>query len=94
MNLGSFSKQPSERVAVSIVYTDALDDRDGVASIESCVVDQPGGVEAVPVLASTERVRVWISGGVDGARYKVTTTVRTSGGEVFEDEIFCKVREK
>lgn len=92
MKVGTFSKQPGERISNSILYTDALDEGDEVTTVVSCVAT-PAGLTASPVLASGDRVRVWSEGGVSGESYKITVTVETAGGEIFEDELTCRVRE-
>ncbi|MCK2097519.1 hypothetical protein [Thauera aromatica] len=92
MKLGSVTKQPGERVSISISYTDALDAGDEVTLVESCTVDPAGVLTASPSLVSTDRVRVWIDGGEDGVIYKITVTISTAGGERLEDEVFFKVR--
>lgn len=92
MKLGTFPKQPSERLSKSIVYGDALDDGDEIATVMSCVVD-PAGLTVVPTLVDGNRVRLWTSAGADGVAYKITVTVQTAGGEIFEDELTCRVRE-
>lgn len=93
MKVGSVTKQPGERISVSIAYTEGLDEGDELQQIDSCVVDVPGELTATPVLATETRVRIWLEGGVDGKTYKVTTTVTTSGGERLEDEVMVKVKE-
>lgn len=92
MKLGTFPKQPSERLSKSILYGDALDDGDEIATVMSCVVD-PAGLTVVPTLVGGNRVRLWASAGTDGVAYKITVKVQTSGGEIFEDELTCRVRE-
>ncbi|MWV17566.1 hypothetical protein F3I16_16105 [Pseudomonas sp. L-22-4S-12] len=92
MKLGTFPKQPSERLSKSITYADALDDGDEIATVMSCAV-APAGLTAVPTLVDGNRVRLWVSAGVDGVAYKITVKVQTSGGEIFEDELTCRVRE-
>lgn len=93
MNLGVFTKQPGEKISVSIDYSSALDDGDSVSRVESCTVEPGLELDASPVLVDADRVRIWVDGGTDGIRYKITTVVTTAGGERFEDELFCKVRE-
>ncbi|GAD62021.1 phage fiber-tail adaptor protein [Aquipseudomonas alcaligenes] len=92
MKLGTFPKQPAERLSKSIIYSDALDDGDEIASVMSCTVDQPG-LLVVPTLVDGSRVRLWVSEGFDGAAYKITVKVQTAGGEIFEDELTCRVRD-
>lgn len=92
MKLGTFTKQPSERLSKSIIYTEALDDGDEIASVMSCSVDVEG-LTVVPALVDGDRVRIWVSAGADGVAYKITVKVQTAGGEIFEDELTCRVRE-
>jgi hypothetical protein len=93
MKVGSFEKQPGERISVSIGYAYALDDGDEVSLVNSCVVSPDGEMTASAVLAATDRVRVWVEGGLDRVAYTVTVTVTTAGGERLEDELTCKVKE-
>lgn len=92
MKVGTFNKQPAERLSNSIVYTEALDDGDSIASVVSCTAD-PAGLTVSPVLVSDDRVRIWAEGGVSGVAYKITVIVATNGGEILEDELICKVKE-
>lgn len=62
------------------------------AQLMSCVAE-PAGLAAAPVLVAGDRVRVWVEGGADGAVYKITVKVLTAGGEIFEDELTCRVRD-
>lgn len=92
MKVGTFTKQPSERISKSIVYADALDEGDYIETVESCV-SSPVGLTVNAGLSSNERVRVWFDDGVDKTKYTVTVLVTTHQGERFEDEIVCDVRE-
>lgn len=93
MKLGSFTKQTIEARWISIFYTDDLDDGDEVTTVESCVVEPAGELTVSPVLSDVDRVRVLHDGGVHGTDYKISTTVYTAGGERFQDEIICRVRD-
>lgn len=93
MKLGTFTKQPVERISVSIHYADALDVGDEVSQVDACVVTPAGEMTATPILASTDRVRIFTEGGEDGTTYKITVTVTTAGSERFEDELICRVKE-
>lgn len=92
MKLGTFKKQPRERLSVSILYTDMLDEGDSLSEIEFCVPD-PAGLHVSALLADVDRVRVFASGGESGVKYKITTLVHTVGGERIESEVFCQVKE-
>jgi hypothetical protein len=93
MKVGTFQKQPGEKISTSINYEDALDDGDSIASIVSCVVSPSNELTVTATLASATRVRIWSEGGTDGIAYKITVTTTTQGGERFEDELTCKVKE-
>lgn len=92
MKVGSFTKQPGERISNSITYEDALDVADYLETVKSCTAS-PAGLGVKAGLADASRVRVWHEGGTHGTDYKVTVVVTTHNGERFEDEIICKVRE-
>lgn len=92
VKVGTFTKQPGERLSNSILYEDALDVDDYLETVDSCV-SIPSGLTVNAGLSSSNRVRVWYEGGVDKIDYTVTVTVTTHSGERFEDEIICKVRE-
>lgn len=92
MKVGTFAKQPSEKISNSILYEDSLDEGDYLETVVSCVAT-PVGLNVLAGLSSSNRVRVWYEGGTDGVTYKVTVTVTTHQGERLEDEITCKVKE-
>lgn len=93
MKLGTFTKQPRERISRSVFYTEALDEGDEIATVDSVTVEPAGEMTATPVLVSGDRVRIWTQGGIDGAAYKVTITITTQFGEILEDELTVKVKE-
>lgn len=92
MKVGTFTKQPGERLSKSITYEDALDVGDYLETVVSCVA-APSGLSVNAGLSDDKRVRIWFEGGVDKVKYTVTVTVTTHQGERFEDEIVCDVRE-
>lgn len=92
VKVGTFTKQPGERISNSILYDDALDAGDYLETVDSCTAT-PAGLQVNAGLASTTRARIWHEGGVDGATYTVTVVTTTHNGERFEDEIVCKVKE-
>jgi hypothetical protein len=92
MNLGTFKKQPRERISVSIIYTDALDEGDSLGQIELCTAE-PAGLSATALLADLDRVRVFASGGLSGVKYQITVLVHTAYGERLESEVYCQVKE-
>lgn len=92
MKLGTFEKQPAEKKWVSINYEKALDDGDSIIQIDYCTAE-PAGLILTTSLVSESRGRIFVENGADGTTYKITTRVTTNNGEVFEDELTCKVKE-
>jgi hypothetical protein len=101
MKLGTQAKQPRERISVLVRYGEALDSGDTVARVfPNCEVrqdpprsDNYAALAAVPLFVDAETVRIWLQGGDDGTRYKVTVRVRTARGELLEDELKVKIKE-
>jgi hypothetical protein len=100
VKIGTFKKQPRERISVLVNYEEALDPDDTLARVFPAEVrlDAPFStglctLGATPLLMSETSSRVWILGGDDGARYKVTLRVKTRRGELLEDELRVRVKE-
>ena len=98
MILDKKEKQPVEIKDYPIDYTEWLSPisdtiADAVAQIE-CLTDAANTALSLHSLGvSTTGVAVWLSGGTDGERYKVTVTVTTLGGRVDQSEFIIKVKE-
>lgn len=96
MKLGTFKKQPQERLSKSVLYEKALDPSDSVTSVLSCTVVPTGHADdltAAPSLINGDRVRLWTDKGQDNTSYKITLKVGTAAGEIFEDELIVRVRD-
>jgi hypothetical protein len=95
MKLGNFKKQPAEVLDYDIDYTAWMPTGDTLLSA-TAVVDIVGAgsliVDSIVVTSSTNIVKLWMSGGVDGVAYKVTVTIITNGGRAKEDEIQFSVK--
>ncbi len=91
MKLGTAQKQPTERFSYTVNYIDALTTGDNVQS--ATVSATPAGLTIDNVAVYDPRVKFWAEGGVDGQPYKVTLTVTTADGRVFQDEITFKIKE-
>lgn len=91
MKLGTIAQTARERKTYSIRYDDSLDMGDSIARVLLCTAS-PEGLEVSPILASENRVRVVISGGVAGASYTVTVIAETAAGEQLEDTLTCRIR--
>lgn len=92
MKLATYTQQPNERYKRTAGYDEALDEGDTVASVALESVD-PVGLTVDNLAASSTAIVWWATGGTDGTTYKVTFTVTTTAGEIFEDEVFYKIKE-
>lgn len=91
MRLGSFIKQPVEVIDYDIDYSQWLTVGDNV---ESCVVTvDTAGLDIDATFINDPRVKIWVSGGVNGVTYKVTATTTTADGRVKQDEFRVKVKD-
>ncbi len=91
MNLGNFNKQPAEVVDYDIDYSEWLTAGDNVQS--AAVVVSPAGLTVESVFVNDPRVKLWLSGGTDGQRYKLTVTTTTADGRVKQDEFSVRVKD-
>lgn len=91
MKLGTINKQPAERFSYTVDYSEALTAGDNIESATATV--SPLGLTIDNVGAYDPRVKFWASGGSDGVSYKVSLTVLSADGRVFQDEIILKVKE-
>jgi hypothetical protein len=91
MKLGTVSKQPAERFSYTIDYATALTTGDNVQSV--VVAADPAGLTIDNVAAIDPKIKFWAQGGTAGIKYKVTATVTTADGRIFQDEIFFKIKE-
>ncbi len=94
MKLGKVTKQPAERFSYTINYSDSLTEGDNVESVIAAVdPNVVGGLLVDNVSPIDPRIRFWAGSGVDGVSYKVTLTVTTADGRVFQDEIIFRIKE-
>jgi len=91
--LGTLAKQPREEISASINYDEWLDQKDVVERVYKVEISPPGALQYYVLKASKDRVRLFFNRGDDRVRYKVTTQVLTSKGEVLEDELVVKNKE-
>lgn len=93
MRIGSVEKQPTEIIDRDIMMTDFFSNRPGDSlDVASVTVDDQTLVATLENQTG-ESVKLWLSGGVDGKRYKATVTLTTVMGRKIEAEIMIKVRE-
>lgn len=89
--LGRYIKQPDETESYTIDYTDDLTDGDGVVSVSVTVA--PATITLVSTNFDLTSLRIWLSGGLAGVKYKATATATTGDGRVLQDEFFVTVKE-
>lgn len=98
MILDRKEKQPIEIKDYSINYAEWLTDvGDTLTSVNAavvCLTDPTNTALLVSNLTlAPTAVSVWLSGGTDGQRYKVTVTVTTLGGRRDQSEFIVKIKE-
>lgn len=87
-----FEKQPADVQDYDIVFVDYLEPQaDTIASF--VVASTPGITILTSVLVGTDTVKVWISGGVSGQKYKFTVLITTHGGRKHEADCELRVKE-
>lgn len=91
MILNTFIKQPAEVLDYDIDYSGSLDAGDSI--VAKTVIADTGISVDTSLIVGGNTVKIWISGGTNGATYKVTSRVTTAAGRVREDEIKIKVKE-
>ena len=91
MKLARYTKQPGEKESYTIDYSDDLTDGDEV--ISATVVVTPTGLVHSATDQRADSVRVWLSGGASGTKYKVEVTATTGDGRVLQDEFTVTVKE-
>lgn len=89
--LGSFVKQPAEADTYTINYAQDLTVGDAIRT--SVLTVTPAGLGITPPVLVDTRVRVWISGGANQVKYKITATTTTDDGRVMQDEFYVKVKD-
>lgn len=94
--LGTFIMQPADEWDYDIRYDKWLTPSDGLSdTVAPEVTVEPEGLNIEKVIRDYDNkvVKIWLSGGEDGVRYKVEVTVRTREGRTRQDEFFIAVRD-
>ena len=95
--IANWGQQPGETLDWDIFYGGSPDGSEDWLSfgdsIQSVVttVDAPG--LSVVSSCTEKRVKLWVSGGVSGVKYKVTITITTANGRTKQDEVYFRIRE-
>ena len=98
MILASYSKQPVEVKDYDIDFMPWLapmgDTIDNISTEVLCVTNPADVSLIVASTANTSTLaKIWISGGTDKQKYKVTITVTTVGGRTDQSELVFKVKD-
>lgn len=98
MILETYTKQPSEYKDYDIDYTvwlaDPVDTLFDVTTSVECVstpADTALTVQRVDMTQQT--VKLWVAGGTDSEKYKITVNATTSGGRIDQSELVFKIKE-
>lgn len=98
--LATYIKQPDEVKDYDVDYSEWLlpmgDTLDAVDPTVECLTDPLDTsliVRDIPVSITTMACKLWMTGGTNGARYKVTLLATTVGGRKDESELIFKVKD-
>ena len=86
-----FDKQPSEVLDYDIDIIDWLSVGDNV--IGANVTIDMSGLVVDKTTINDDRIKIWLSSGLDGITYKVTAKITTEDGRVKEVDFKIKVKE-
>jgi hypothetical protein len=92
--IGSFTKQPREKLPVDIDYTSVIAGR--TVSSMTPTVETPSGMTLTSSAVSGETIQLYLSGGTDGVTYTWTVLMDiVIGGKTttVEDEFTVTVEE-
>ena len=89
-----FTKQPADILDYDADFTPWLPDGDMVTSAIA-VVDVVGdlAIDAVGISVDGMIIKVWVSGGLNNGRYKITVTGTTAHGRTKEVDFIIRVRD-
>lgn len=102
MILGTFYKQPAEALDYDVDFTEFLSDGDTLVSVGNPpvpspldVVVSPSGLTLGPTVVTNngKTIKQWLSGGTNGARYKITLTATSNAGRVKQVEFVVRVKD-
>ena len=99
--LETYEQQPAERLDYDVYYRNSPDGKEDLLDAGDYLDDTKTTIEVTPAgltvtqitLRASDRVKLWVSGGTSGTKYKVTLTVTTDLGRIKQDEVLFKIRE-
>lgn len=101
MRLGTKIKQPLEYKDYNIDYSPWLSPiNDTLGNVDAIVIecltdpeDESLTIDPDTVGMTTNAIKIWVAGGTNGNRYKVTLRVSTVIGRIDESEIIFNIRD-
>lgn len=98
MILATYEKQPSEIKDYDVEYATWLapmgDTLDNVTTTVVCLTDDTDTTLVCDSVSRTStRCKVWMSGGTDGNKYKLTIQAATVGGRLDESELEFTIKD-
>lgn len=89
--IARYTPQPSDNLDYDVRYDDFLSEGDSLAYGTATV--SPVGLVVQSPMVVGQTLKLWVSGGVAGVKYKVTLRAFTTLGREKEDELIFKVKE-
>jgi hypothetical protein len=91
MSLGTFVKQPNEILDYIVDYSEWFVGRSDTPLQQNTTVDAGITLSSSTLIGTS--VKVVLSGGTNGVKYKVTTRLTTTAGIVREGDFYVQVKE-
>ncbi len=97
MLLETYEKQPIERKDYDIdmaPWVDPMDDViDDCTFTVECLTNPLDVSLVVTIEATVKTIKVWVSGGTNKAKYKISLTATTLGARIDQSELIFKIKE-
>lgn len=90
--IGVWTQQPADQLDYDLDYG-AKFLTSGDTVIGSAVSSSPSGLTVTDLVVGGDTIKLWVSGGTDGVRYRVQVTATTDHGRVKQDEVMFNIRE-
>jgi len=90
--LGKYIKQPAEVESYTVDYSEDLTSGDGIVLATAAITPTGLVLDAVDY-SDSKSVRVWVSDGAVGVKYKVEVTATTGDGRVMQDEFYVTIKD-
>jgi hypothetical protein len=93
--IGSFIQQPAERLDYDIDFSRWMPSADRLESalVEVAPNPETGGLTIEDPLVDEQRIKLWVSDGTDGVKYKLTVTATTHDGRTVQVELSLKIKD-